>query len=212
MRIRLNQPRAENSRFSDPELTDYLNEAVQQLFLTVQEIGEGQFDTSTTLNTTANTETVALPTDAFAVKALWFVQGTLRRRLVYNPSVLNDVDTVAASSGTYEPSYYLRGNNIVLRPKPNFTSTDGPLVIEYTKYPTVLVLGSDTLDSGVSPLFKQLLVAYAVTEAKRKDDLVNNGNTRSAAESHLADLWTNFKHQMLERSKAPQFVTPFEIT
>lgn len=211
VRIRLNQPRAENSRWSDPELADYLNEGAQQIFLTVQEICEGQFDTTTTLNTTANTETVTLPTDCFAVKALYWNSGTVNRRLVYKSSVTEDFDTTASGSSGYEPYYFLRGNSLVLRPKPGFTSTTGPLVLEYTKYPTVLVYGADTLDTGISPLFKQLLVAYAVTEAKRKDDLVTGGSSRTAAESHLGDLWRNFRHQLSERSKAPQFITPFEV-
>lgn len=212
VRIRLNQPKAENSRWSDPELIDYINEGVQQVYLVVNEMGEGQFDTSTTLNTTSGSATVDLPTDCFSVKAVYFRQGTINRRLDYKNSVVDDTDSVAAAQGNFEPSYYFRGNKLVLRPTPGFTSTDSPITLEYTKYPTVLVYGADTLDSGVSPLFKQLLVAYAVTEAKRKDDLVNNGNTRSAAESHLGDLWQNFRHQLSERSKAPQYITPFEPT
>lgn len=126
---------------------------------------------------------------------------------------MEDFGNSSSTNGqaNYEPYYYLRGNNIVLRPIPGFSETGG-LLIEYTGYPNVLVYGGDTLDSGISPLFKQILVAYGVTEAKRKDDLVTGGNTRAAAESHLADLWTNFKHQVSERSKAPQYITPYEPT
>lgn len=214
VRIRLNQPKAENSRWSDTELTEYINEALQQMFLTINEACEGQFDkiTSPGLNTTNAVETVVLPTDCFAIRGVWFKQGTINRRLEYRQNIMEDYANDASTNGqaNYEPYYYLRGNNLVLRPIPGFTSTNGPLVIEYTAYPNVLVYGGDTLDSGISPLFKQLLVAYAVTEAKRKDDLVTNGSSRTAAESHLADLWHNFKHQLLERSKAPQYITPYE--
>lgn len=214
MRIRLNQPKAENSRYSDTELADYINEGLQQMFLTINEYSEGQFDkiTSPGLDVTSGIETVALPVDCFAIKAAYMVQGTINRRLVYKQSVLDDYSNTSSTNGqaNYEPYYFIRGNNLVLRPIPGFTSTNGPIILEYTAFPNVLVYGSDNLDNGISPLFKQILVAYAVTEAKRKDDMVSNGNTRTAAESHLADLWHNFKHQISERSKAPQYITPFE--
>lgn len=211
VRVRLNQPKQENSRWSDTELTEYINEALQQMFLTINEYSEGQFDKSTSLNIVNVTETVALPTDCFAIRGVWKVQGTINRRLEYRQNILEDFGNSSSTNGqaNYEPYYYLRGNNLVLRPIPGFSETNG-LLIEYTGYPNVLVFGGDTLDSGISPLFKQLLVAYAVTEAKRKDDLVTNGNSRTAAESHLADLWKNFKHQISERSKAPQFITAYE--
>jgi hypothetical protein len=211
VRIRLNQPKAENSRWSDTELTEYINEAIQQMFLVVNEICEGQFDAATTLNTTSGTETVALPTDCFAVKVLYYKQGTLNRRLEYRQDVTSDYQNTTSTSGeaNYEPYYFIRGTNLVLRPIPGFTSTSGPLVLEYTRYPDVLVYGGDLMTSGISPLFKQVVVAYAVTEAKRKDDLVTGGNSRTAAESHLSDLWTNFRHQVSERSKAPQYIRPY---
>lgn len=212
VRVRLNQPKAENSRWSDTELTEYINEALQQMFLTINETSEGQFDKVGNLDVTNAVDTVALPTDCFALRGVWFKQGTINRRLEYRQNITEDFANDSSTNGqaNYEPYYYLRGNSLVLRPIPGFTSTNQPIYIEYTAYPNVLVYGGDTLDAGISPLFKQLLVAYAVTEAKRKDDLVTNGSSRTAAESHLADLWHNFKHQLMERSKAPQYVTPYE--
>lgn len=214
VRALLNQPKAENSRFSDADLIQWSNDAVQQIFLTVNEAGEGQFDTITSpgLNVTSGTEVVTLPTDCFAVKAAYWVQGTVKRRLEYRNSVLADVDSSNTNSGqtTYEPYYFFRGNSIVLRPAPGFTSTDGPLILEYTKYPTVLVYGADTMDTGISPLFRELIESYVVAKAKFRDDLSGNGSGYKLANTRMVDLFHQFKHQLMERSKAPMFTTPFE--
>ena len=214
VRIMLNQPKTENSRFADNELTQWANDAIQQIFLTVNEAGEGQFDTITSpgLNVTNNTETVALPVDCFAIKGVWWQQGTIKRRLEYRQNTLMDYDATNTNSGqtTYEPYYYFRVNNLVLRPIPGFTSTDGPLIIEYTKYPSVLVYGGDTMDAGISPLFRELIESYVIAKAKFRDDLSGLGQGYALANSRMVDLFQQFRHQVTERSKAPQWTEAFE--
>lgn len=217
----MNQPKAENSRFSDAELAGYANDAIQQIFLTVNEAGEGQFDQITSavgnvsypgLNVTNGIDTVALPSDCFAIKGVWYKQGTMNRRLEYRQNIMMDYDTSNTNSGqtTYEPYYYLRGNSLVLRPIPGFTSIDNPITIEYTAYPQVLVYGGDSMDNGISPLFKELIVSYIIEKAKFKDDLSGNGQGYALAKSRMVDLFHQFKHQVMERSKAPQYITIFE--
>ncbi len=210
-RIALRQQKAENSRFTDAELTGYANDAIQQIFAITNETSEGQFDKTTTLNIVSGAETVALPTDCFAVKTLYKVQGTVNRRLEYKQTVLDDYDNNATNSGstTYEPYYYFRANNIVLRPIPGFSETAG-LVIEYTSYPDVLVYGGDILTSGISPVFKELVVSYVISKAKFADDLSGGGQGFDLANSRMLGLFKEFRHQMIERSKAPQYVTCFE--
>ena len=174
-------------------------------------MSEGQFDKSTTLDITNAVETVPLPSDCFAIRGVWKVQGSINRRLEYRQNITEDFGNSSSTNGAanYEPYYYIRGNSLVLRPIPGFSETAG-LILEYTAFPTVLVYGGDTMDSGISPMFKELIVMYIVSKAKLKDDLVSGGNTRLPAESHLSDLYKNFKHQLSERSKAPQYVTPYE--
>lgn len=215
-RILLNQPKAENSRFSDAELTGYANDAVQQIFLTVNEAGEGQFDKTAGLSIVSGVETVALPVDCFAVKALFKAQNTIMRRLEYRQNIMMDYDASATNSGstTYEPYYYFRGNSLVLRPIPGFSETGNGtttgLVMEYTAYPQTLVFGGDTMDAGISPLFKELIVSYIVSKAKFRDDLSGNGQGYALANSRMVDLFRQFKHQLMERSKAPSYITVFE--
>lgn len=210
-RVLLNQPKAENSRYTDAELIKYANDAVKQLFGVVNKIAEGQFDRVTMLDIQLNNELVPLPVDCFSIRALYKVQNQINRRLEYKPSVTMDYDNASQDTGTttYEPYYYLRQNNIVLRPVPGFAEANS-LVLEYTAYPSVLVNSADTLDSGISPLFEELITTYIVYKAKLKDDLAGGGNSRQPAKEHLSSLYDTFKDQLSERSKAPQYVSSFE--
>lgn len=192
---------------------------MQQIFLTVNEAGEGQFDKTTNLSITGGVDTIALPSDCFSVKAVFKVQGTIARRLEYHQNIVNDYDLSQSSQGSssYEPYYYFRGNSLVLRPIPGATETTTQgvspsvgLIMEYTAYPSVLVYGSDTLDNGMSPLFKELIVSYIIAKAKFKDDLSGQGQGYALANSRMVDLFRQFRHQLMERSKAPQYINTFE--
>jgi hypothetical protein len=72
------------------------------------------------------------------------------------------------------------------------------------------VYGGDTMDIGISPLFKELIVMYTVAKAKLKDNINGGGQGYNQAASHRDDLFRQFRHQLMERSKGPQYVTPFE--
>lgn len=209
VRITLNQPSKNNSFWTDEELTMYLNDAIRVYFLEVNERSEGQFDTKVSLDLVADTETVSLPTDCFEVKALYRVFNDENKVLNYKPNIIESYGTTTSTGDSYyEPYYYFRGNDIVLRPIPGFSETGG-LVLEYTQFPEVLILGSDVMPSKVSPVFKELIIMYAVYKAKIKESMVNGANTYSAAESHLADLYKTFKEDVGGRSKFPQFMRPF---
>lgn len=158
---------------------------------------------------TAGSEVVDLPTDFFTAKVLYAVQGTTNKALVYDNNITNSYDTtLSGGSSTYEPSYYFRGNQLVLRPLPAFTSSVY-LLLEYTAFPDTIITGSDVLTASISPLFKELTVMYAVYKCKMKDDLVNNGQTRMPVQAHLADLYHNFKEQVVDRSKYPLKIQTF---
>lgn len=210
IRVLLNQPRAENSRWSDTELGEYVNDGISRFFLHINEVAEGQFDKQTDLNLVGGTETVALPSDFFAIKVLYKKLSSQYKPLVYRNNFIEPYssDSSTADASNYEPTYYLRANNLVLRPIPGNSETAG-LRLEYTAFPETLITGGDTLTAGISPVFKELVVMYGVYKAKLKDDLVQGGNTRQGAEALLADLYNNFKHQVTERSKYPQYIVPW---
>ncbi len=174
-------------------------------------MAEGQFDKSTTLNIVSGSETIDLPSDCFTVKVLFKKQSNYFKPLAYRNNIIEPYDNTESitNSNGYEPMFYLRMNKIVLRPTPGFNETAG-LTLEYTAFPDQMLFGADAMTSGISPIFKELVVMYAVFKAKLKDDLNNGTNTRTAVESHLAGLYANFKHQVEERAKSPQFISNYD--
>jgi hypothetical protein len=209
-RIMLNQQDATSSFWSDAELTMYLTDAVNQYFLEIEERCEGQFDVSVPLGVVSGTETVALPSDCFKVKALYANSGSGSYTMLnYVNNLTQSFDSSPSGGGsTYAPSYYFRGNSLVLRPIPGFTQTDA-LLLEYTQFPERMIWGGDSLTNKISPVFKELLVMYAVEKAKIKEDLTLGGNTSDKASMHLAKIEKKFLDTLGPRSNFPQFVKPF---
>lgn len=212
MRIFLNQPDPKNSFWKDDELTIYINDAIRQYFLVVNENAEGQFDaTPVYLNIVSGQEEVDLPTDCFEVRALYKVQSQRNVMLVYDNNLTKSYGTVDNTGGdTYAPSYYFRGESLVLRPVPQFNETAG-LLLEYTAFPETLITGQDSMTRGISPVFKELVVKYACYQAKLKESSVRGGDTFLPVERHLSSLFEQFKRSVDNRSKYPQFIKPFDV-
>lgn len=209
VRTILRQPVEDNSTWANSEITMYLGDAVKVYFLGLVEKAEGQFDKTQSLDVVANVETVALPTDCFKVKILFANQNGIFTALDYINNLTEDYSPSDGSVNTaYAPSYYFRGNSLVLRPIPTFSQASA-LKIEYTAFPEVMLGVTDTLDSGVSPVFKELIVAYTVYKCKWSDDLVNGGNTSDKAKSHLANVYAQFEETVTKRSFSPQYIKPF---
>lgn len=209
-RIFLNQPDSTNSFWSDQELTIYANDAIRQYFLTLTKYAEGQFDpTPVQLNLVAGVETVAMPSDFFQVRAIYRVTNNGNQVMHYNNNLTEGYySSTGAQGDAYVPSYYFRGNSIVLRPIPTANETAG-LLLEYTAFPDTIITGQDAMTSGISPIFKELVVKYMCYQAKLKESSVMGGNTYAAVERHLADLYNIFKETVGGRSKYPQFTVPF---
>lgn len=208
-RITLNQRDPNNSFWADDELTMYINDAIRQYFVVLNDVAEGQFDVKVALDLVSGQEVVTLPTDLFEIRAVYHVTNGCNQILKYYNNVSGSYSTGDnSSSEVYTPYYFLRGNDLVLRPAPNFSQV-GALSLEYTAMPDTLITGLDTLTSKISPVFKELVVKYCVYQAKIKESSVLGGNTYQAVETHLADLFKIFKETVGGRSKYPQFVVPF---
>lgn len=178
--------------------------------MVVAENGEGQFDTKTTLNLVNGQEEVALPTDFYEARAVYRVCNGYNQIMSYNNNLTSGYDTSNGASGdSYVPDYYFRENNLVLRPAPGFNETGG-LVLEYTAFPETLIIGGDVMVSGISPIFKELVVKYICYQAKLKESSVRGGDTYLPVERHLAVLFEQFKRSVDNRSKYPQAIVPFD--
>lgn len=209
-RLVLRQQKASNSTWDDTELTVYANDAVRRYFLEINERAEGQFDAQVDLDIVTNTDTVALPTDCFEVRALYKLNNNTYEIVPYRNNLTDSYDNQpTGSADLYSPYYYFRGDNLVLRPIPGFSQT-GALRLEYTQFPETLIWGGDSLGNKISPLFRELIVMYIVYKAKISEDLnTGNSDTSRKAAEHLAYLEVQFKESVGNRSKYPQFVVPF---
>lgn len=208
-RTMLNQPKEANSFWKDVELTEYLNEAVRVYFTECVMADEGYFTTQSDLNIAADTETVALPSDCFQVKNLYKAVSGGYVLLNYNNSLTESYTSTGNTVGdSYIPTYHFRGNSLVLRPTPNGAQTSG-LRLTYLQFPDQMVWGGDSLTAQVSPIFKQLIIMYAVYKAKLRESLVNGIDTYGVAQQHVAELYKLFKDALARRSKNPTFTLPF---
>ncbi len=209
VRTMLNQPKESNSFWKDVELTEYLNEAVSMYFLECVLNNEGYFTTTSNLNIVSGTETISLPSDCFQVKNVWKKVTNGYITLNYRNDMTSGYSTEGGSAPeSYTPSYEFRANNLVLQPTPNFSETAG-IKLEYIQFPDQMVWGGDSMTAQVSPIFKQLIVMYAVYKAKLRESMVNNVATYGAAQTNLGDLYKMFKDTLQRRSRNPTYVIPF---
>ncbi len=214
VRILLNQTDPLNTFWTDGELTSYLNEAVRLYFAEAVLNNEGYFTVQTgtsipDLDIVSGVETVALPTDCFEVKNVWKQIDDGWVSLSYINSLTNSYTFDGGSAANaYVPYYYFQGNNLVLRPTPNFSQTGG-IRVEYMQLPDTMVWGGDSMTSQVSPIFKQLIEMYAVYKAKLKEAMVDNGTMHKIPEENLNMLLQSFRTTIAKRSKSPTNVATF---
>lgn len=210
VRSNLNQPGEENSFWTDEELASYLNRAVRRYFEEVVLNMEGQFDTTVALDIVSGVDTVDLPSDFFKVKVLYkkLPDGTYAV-LHYRNNLTGGFSTLGGTtSQSYLPYYYFRGNQLVLRPVAQFSEVGG-LYLEYTALPETMLSGGDTLTTGVSALFRDLVIAYATWQAKLKESLTTGTDVVSLAKDHLNDQYIAFQNAVVSRSANPTAIIPF---
>ena len=211
VRSLLGQADANNSNWTDQELTTWVNEAVRRYYFEVVQDAEGMFTKTADLDVVAGVETVALPTDCFKVVRL-FKQTD--NTFVILPYVNDFVSSYTTGTGvpagnSYFPSYTFRDNNLVFRPVPAASET-GTLRLEYVYFPETLVNGGDSMSSQVAPVFKDLIVMYTVYKAKIAESLRGNGiDTYTPALTQLNDLYTTFRDVVRGRSNYAQYIKPF---
>lgn len=209
VRNNLNQPNPLNTFWTDAELSEYINEGIRIYFQEVFQNNEGHFTAVTDLDITANTETIALPSDFFAIRTVYKKVSNGYEALAYRNTVQESYSTQGGtSSNSYMPYYYFRGNSLVLRPTPNFSETAG-IRIEYIQLPATLIDGGDVMTAQISPLFKQVIESYAVYRAKQKESNVTGVNVTQIPGEHLAGVIKLFRDSVQTRSKGPTFTTPF---
>lgn len=209
VRVLLNQQNPDNSTWTDQQLTRWLNEAIRRYFVHVVQIDEGYFTTTASLSIVAGADTIDLPDDFFQVKGLYKKIGSDWLMLPYRNNLTEGYTTQGgANANAFLPSYYFRGNQIVIRPVPNFSETDG-LSMEYIQFPETVVNGGDQVTNQVAPLFRDLLIAYTAYKAKLQESAVTGVHTYGGLQEHVGSLFTEMQEAISNRSHYPTYIIPF---
>lgn len=214
----LGQTNAANSKWTDDELTEYINEGVRLYFAEVVKNYEGYFTISTdpqsggsgNLSYTAGSDLVALPSDCFQVKCAYILRPQGWSILEYRNDLTHGYWTGGGNGNpnVYQPFYFFQGNNMVLRPMPNQSSSNA-IKLDYIQLPDQMVNGGDTLTNQVSPVFKQLIEMYAVYKAKLKQSMSTGTDLTALPKANLGEIYANFKNTIMPRSAYPLYTEPF---
>lgn len=211
IRSGLNQPDSTNSFWSDDDILRYINKGIRRFFMEAVVHMEGHFTTQEDLDLVSGVDAVDLPSDFFSIRALYkhLANNQSYAMLRYRNNLTEGYETLGSTnSDTYLPYYYIRSQQLILRPVPNLSETDG-LRLEYIQFPETMVTGGDTLTAEVSPVFRDLIVAYATWQAKKKESLVTGVDVTAIAKDDLQDQYTVFKDIIVSRSANPTAVIPF---
>lgn len=208
-RAMLRQPDNTNTSWTDNDLTLWLNDGINRYFLEVIQYAEGPFQVVAPLDVVNGIDTIPLPSDFYKVVRLYKVVNNSLIQIPYRNNLDSGYDNTPQGSANMSSfSYFLRGNNIVLRPVPGFSEI-ASLSLEYVGFPDNLIWGGDALNSAISPIFKELIIMYAVYKAKLAESLVLGTDTSSKAAELLSNIETQFKDSVRLRSHYPQFTIPF---
>lgn len=205
----LNSPNPNNSFWTDAELSEYLNDAVMRYFTEISNANEGQFMVKGALDITSGTDSVSLPTDCFIINAIRKKVSNGYVILNYRPAQTLGYITNGGNNGeNFFPDYYVRGNNLILHPVPNYSETGG-LEIEYMQFPDVMNSAADTLTAQVPPIFQELIKMYAVYKAKVKESLVTGVALDDRVQALVSDLYNSMVESVRPRVNNPTFIKSF---
>ena len=155
-RDELNEPTA--GFWSDTELKRWINRASMDL----AESARLAAATSTTVTTVSGTEKYNLPSDFGAVRQVELVDAS-------NSNDFTELDAMSIDlreDDTGEPTgYYVEDDDLYVIPKPDGVYS---LRVWYVKRGTTLSADADT--PIIPTEFHDLIVLFAVSQAKRKDD------------------------------------------
>lgn len=166
-----------NVFWTDDELNDYVNDGYLHYWQWMVNAKHPGTFKSTTLNIVSGTSTIALPSDYLEARLVERVFDAALVPMQYQPRF----DTSKATSGIvatsllgYLPSYDFIGQNLDLNPTPQESVTSG-IKLTYIFWPDRLSANGDTPNAAFHSGFHDLLVGWAVIQAKEKEEMVGGG-------------------------------------
>jgi len=163
--------------WDDDELWDYINDGYYQYWMwMIRAVNRGVVK-STTLNITADTAEIALPSDYFLARLVERVVDSATIPMDYKErydSANRTSGTSSSASFGYVPQYHFEGQNLIIEPTPGDTVANG-IKLTYIFIPDRMTAGTDEPDDGFPDFFHDLLVGYCVIQAKEKEEMVTPG-------------------------------------
>lgn len=159
----------ENSSFvTDPELTEYLNQALAKLWRRlVQNAGQPFYRSSTTYTVTSATTLQSLPADFYQVQEVSAVMGGFTYSLTpFMAAERGALKSATVYTALGAPQYRIQAGNIELLPvSQSFTAT-----LFYSPTQPRLVVGADTFDGFAGYELAAIYEVCAIVREKEETD------------------------------------------
>lgn len=184
----INELDSTNSHFTDPEITDYLNQAVT--FLGTQMEWPEQVDTSIAV---ANQALYQLPNDFIELVDVYFNAVNPVHLTILERADLGQISPAWQTDPASTPriAYRFNRNTIGLYPSPDANQTDYTLQIQYIYIPATLINTTDTPDLHTAfqmclPFYSAFLCENRLGNDKKAEiDLTNFDRHRKALMSKV---------------------------
>lgn len=196
--------------YTTQKVTDAVNDSLDYIAAEMFQRGNGWFNTITTLNVTAGTPTVALPTSCSIIQAVRYLVGNVYVALMYDDQATQTQVQDPSATVQYPASYRLvndavLGPCIYFNPVPGASGT-GYVQLEYSAYPTLLANSGDTID----PQFDRCLTNYVKWRAASQL-VAQVGNPMPAWQRYEDEWLAKMKETVSRRIRQTQWVKDFEF-
>lgn len=202
LRIEIRDP--DGLQFNDDALDYIINQAYVSAFYRIINVNEDYFESSASLNITANVETVALPTDFLRLKEIFYIPSSTSRipMIRYRGGITEfSSQTPILQNSCY--AYDFEGSNLLLKPIPSASLTNG-ILIKYYADCDKLSIDADPIHSEFKDNWASAIVLEAalscVGQLEIQGTLVSN-----TLETRLSSLWSNILKIVSMRSLTAVF-------
>lgn len=161
--------------YTDTERDAFINSAYFELYARAVMLndGVGSEVSTSSLTVTADTKTIALPSDFYRLVSIYYEDSNS----TYKWDVISPVNQhrkrSEISRGSKALCCYLRGTNLVVVPTPNWSGT---VEIEYVPEPTEMSADSDE-PTGIPKTHRSLIAYKAFLRLKEKEGVSPSGGT-----------------------------------
>lgn len=192
--------------WTDEDLNDFINQGYRYYWQWMIQAGQYITLKETNLDIVASTSTIALPSDFIKVKMLERVIDGIQIPLDYYDRTESENYTTGVSTANFLYSYRLLGANLVLEPTPQESATSG---LKLTYFYMMDEMDDDSDIPLIPLLYHDLLVSYAVIQAKEKEEgLAGGGADMSPFVMTMQQQEQLFKESIEPDSLQSQFVRP----